>query len=228
MKDDGLLWSDSILGNRKGAGTLSDRTFMFVLGLYVTIGLAASAYTAAFTYTWQPQNAWIYMFIGLLIPLGGIYISFKSPNWLISTIGYAMVFIPMGAILGPFVALYQMSSVIQAVVITLLMSCGLWFIGTIFPPIVKNWAGYIIAMLLVLIAGDVARGVMPAFGIQPVILGIWPWVGIALFSALIVYDVNKAMNGRKTMDDAADGAVAIYLDIVNIFVRVLEVTAKKK
>lgn len=222
-----MFSSTEVFEEGTGLDEMSARAYMFVLGLYVTGGLAVSAYVASLTYTWQVTNIWLFLLIGLVIPIIGIVISAKSENWLISTFGYAMVFVPFGAILGPVVALYQMESVIQAVVVTLVLSAGLWIVGTLIPPIVSNWTSYIIGALLVLIAGDLARGLMPLFGLHPVTLGVWPWVGIVLFSGLIVYDVNKAMQMPKNLDNAVDGAVALYLDVVNIFIRVLEIMGKK-
>ena len=41
-------------------------------------------------------------------------------------------------------------------------------------------------------------------------------------------DVNKAMQRPRTLDNAVDSAVGIYLDILNLFLRILELMGKKK
>lgn len=223
----GLQFSAEMLDDRRGHDTMSERAFMFVLGLYVVGGLFASSLVAATTYNWHP-NFIVLLIIGLGVPIVGIVVSFKSDNWLVSTLGYALVFIPFGALLGPTVALYQLDSVLQVVVATMIVSGIMWVVGTLVPRLPSSWGIYVIGALLVLIAGDLSRLVMVSFGMQPTVLGIWPWVGIVLFSGLIIYDVNQAMQRPKTLDNAVDSAVGIYLDIINLFVRLLEVMGKRK
>lgn len=220
--------SQKLLDKRRGYDVLSDRVFMFVLGLYVVGGLLASTFMAALSYHWQAPNLIVVLVLGLGLPILGIMISFKSDDWMISTLGYALVVVPFGVLLGPVVALYQLQSVIQVVATTLVVSAALWAVGMLIPPIVQNWSAYIIGALLILIAGDLTRLVMPIFGLQPVTLQWWAWVGVILFSGLIVYDVNKAMQRPKTLNNAVDAAVGIYLDILNLFLRLLEIMGKKK
>lgn len=222
------MFSQKLLDKRRGYDVLSDRVFMFVLGLYVVGGLLASTFMAALSYHWQAPNLIVVLVLGLGLPILGIMISFKSDDWMISTLGYALVVVPFGVLLGPVVALYQLQSVIQVVATTLVVSAALWAVGMLIPPIVQNWSAYIIGALLILIAGDLTRLVMPIFGLQPVTLQWWAWVGVILFSGLIVYDVNKAMQRPKTLDNAVDAAVGIYLDILNLFLRLLEIMGKKK
>lgn len=222
------MFSQKLLDKRRGYDVLSDRVFMFVLGLYVVGGLLASTLMAALSYHWQAPNLIVVLVLGLGLPILGIMISFKSDDWMISTLGYALVVVPFGVLLGPVVALYQLQSVIQVVATTLVVSAALWAVGMLIPPIVQNWSAYIIGALLILIAGDLTRLVMPIFGLQPVTLQWWAWVGVILFSGLIVYDVNKAMQRPKTLDNAVDAAVGIYLDILNLFLRLLEIMGKKK
>ncbi len=206
---------------------LTDRQFLAVLGGFVVIGLLVSTFMATLTYNWNP-NIFVMLFIGLAIPFYGIHLSITSDDWVKSAIGYALVVIPFGALIGPVVALYEVPSVLQIMAATLVVSTLLWVVGMLVPPITKNWSAYIVGALLVLIAGDLSRIFMPMFGVQPVALEIWDWVGILLFSGLIVYDVNKAMQREKTMDSAVDSAVAIYLDIINLFLRALSAKGKRK
>ena len=41
------------------------------------------------------------------------------------------------------------------------------------------------------------------------------------YSADIWYDWAKAQNNVKTLDNAIDSAVALYLDVINLFLRLL-------
>nr|MCR5618576.1 Bax inhibitor-1 family protein [Lachnospiraceae bacterium] len=51
------------------------------------------------------------------------------------------------------------------------------------------------------------------------------WIGAALFSGYIGYDFWRAQQFPKTLDNAVDCAVDIYLDIINLFLRILRILA---
>ena len=49
----------------------------------------------------------------------------------------------------------------------------------------------------------------------------WDWLVVLLSCGYIGYDWSKAQEKRKTLDNAVDSAVDLYLDIINLFVRLL-------
>ena len=53
------------------------------------------------------------------------------------------------------------------------------------------------------------------------------WIFVILFSAYIGYDVAKSQIYPKTVDNAVDCALDIYLDIINIFIRLLAILSRK-
>ena len=54
------------------------------------------------------------------------------------------------------------------------------------------------------------------------------WLGLLLFGAFVVFDLNRAIRIPYTMDNAVDSAMAIYLDFINIFIRLLSLMGQKK
>ena len=46
-------------------------------------------------------------------------------------------------------------------------------------------------------------------------------VGSIIILGYIGYDWAKAQEKRKTLDNAVDSAVDLYLDVINLFVRLL-------
>jgi uncharacterized protein len=48
------------------------------------------------------------------------------------------------------------------------------------------------------------------------------WFGVILFSGYIVYDFNRAQFVPKTVEHGIEIGVAIFLDAVNLFIRLLE------
>ena len=49
----------------------------------------------------------------------------------------------------------------------------------------------------------------------------WDWVVALIFCGYIGYDWVEAQNKYKTLDNAVDSAMDLYLDIINLFVRLL-------
>ena len=49
-----------------------------------------------------------------------------------------------------------------------------------------------------------------------------------IFCGYIGLDWNRAQMYPKTVDNAIDSAADIYLDVVNLFVRILSITGKRR
>jgi len=58
-------------------------------------------------------------------------------------------------------------------------------------------------------------------------LGIIDYIGAGLFSLYIGYDMYRANHVAKTLDNAIDISIDLYLDIVNLFLFVLRILGKK-
>ena len=54
------------------------------------------------------------------------------------------------------------------------------------------------------------------------------WLAAGLFSLYIGYDVYRSQQFVKTVDNAVDSALDIYLDIANLFIRLLEILGRRK
>src|SRR5512140_89255 len=81
------------------------------------IGMALAGAVAGHTYRMHPNGWWILGYFAVTLP--GIMLSARSDNWLVSLLGYFMVVVPTGAIVGPYAAQYQLASVAQALVLTI-------------------------------------------------------------------------------------------------------------
>ena len=55
---------------------------------------------------------------------------------------------------------------------------------------------------------------------------LFDWLFVLVFSGFIGYDVAKAQAFPKTLDNAVDSALDIYLDIINLFIRLLSIFAR--
>ena len=54
------------------------------------------------------------------------------------------------------------------------------------------------------------------------------WFAAVVFSLYIGYDFLKAQELDYTIDNAIDSAVSIYLDIINLFLRILRILGNSR
>ena len=57
---------------------------------------------------------------------------------------------------------------------------------------------------------------------------IYDFLVAALFSLYIGYDWARANQCQKTLDNAVDLATSLYLDIINLFVRILSILSRNR
>ncbi len=105
-------------------------------------------------------------------------------------------------------------------------------IGIVYPGSLEHWSKYLIAGLLVLIAGRfVEIFVAPVTEVTapvPWWVNLLDYGGALLFTFYILFDWNRALRLRYTLDNAVDVSVAIYLDIVNLFLQLLRILGRSK
>ena len=54
------------------------------------------------------------------------------------------------------------------------------------------------------------------------------WIVVMIFCGYIGYDWSVANQYQKTVDNAVDSAADLYLDIINLFLRILRIMGKKR
>lgn len=152
----------------------------------------------------------------------GIYLFSNSSNPMVSFIGYNFVVVPFGLIINLVVARYDPSLVLSAIKVTGLVTSMMMLLGTIFPAFFKRIAGALTVALLAVIVIEL---------FQIFVLGIhqeWiDWAVVFIFCGYIGYDWGRANQIPKTIDNAVDSAAALYMDIINLFLRILRIMGRK-
>lgn len=220
---------DSVWERRdRGNDTLSKRMYVAAVSGFTVYGLIITSIIAFFTLAWQP-SIWAILGVGLVIPIIGIYIAIKSNEWLISLIGYTLLVLGLGAITGPSVAFYETGVVVTAVMATAGVTIVMSVAGIIYPKSLEGWSGYLFGGLLALIFVRLAQLMLMSLGIAESLwyIPLIEYGAAILFSLYIIYDWNRALRLSKTMDNAVDCAMAIYLDIINLFITLLRIFGHK-
>lgn len=58
--------------------------------------------------------------------------------------------------------------------------------------------------------------------------GFLDWVVAIIFCGYIGFDWGRANRIPKTADNAVDSAAALYMDIINLFIRILRIMGRRR
>ena len=205
--------------------TLNEQTYNLVLGLVVAYGIImniilCNCFPNILEYI-SPAALYIIYFI---CALAGILISNFSHNALISFLGYNLVVIPIGMVISATLTYYggvNSDVVSQAFLYTACMTAVMIVISILKPSLFQHLGKYLFVTLIAVSIGSF---------IGIFIEGVWvvtSWISAVLFSFYIGYDMYRAQQYSKTLDNAVDCAVDIYLDIANLFLRLLSIFGRK-
>jgi FtsH-binding integral membrane protein len=210
---------------------MSKNLFAFAVSGLTFIGIFASLGAAQITHNLRFQSTWGlagFMLGVLVVALIGCAVAIKSNNPAISLLGYALVAIPFGLMLGPVVAQYTTASVVKVFFITTIIVAVLGVVGAVIPDNLQGFGSWLLAAMLLLLVGYF---IVPIAGLLGFNVGgaltLLDWVGVVIFSGMVVYDWNRAMRLPRTLDNAIDSALAVYLDWFNIFIRLLSLTGQQ-
>jgi FtsH-binding integral membrane protein len=201
--------------------------FMLLLTFLIAGGLAVAALVATQTYHMKFELWWVVPYIGCGFIGCVLGVSRNVP---LQLIGYALIILPTGWIMGPLAKLYQFDSVIMAVWITVAVTVFLGIVGAMWHSSVAHWGGYLLTALLVLIIVELASIVMIIITGQKShlrqLLAVTDWVAIAIFCGFVFYDMNQAVRMPSNASNAIYSAIAMYLNIINLWARILARTGK--
>lgn len=220
--------SSSVWEREGGSHSMSKNLFAFLVCFWTAAGVGSSAVAASFTTDWRP--GWlVFLLVGLVVPIAGIFIALGSGNPLVSLLGYALVTIPFGLVAGPMVGTYTTASVVKILGVTTAIVVTLGIVGAVYPKSLESWGVWLFGGLLIIFFGQFGIAIAGMLGANVGgALTVWDWVGIVLFCGYVIYDLNRAMRIERTHDNAIDCALAVYLDFANIFVRLLRLYGTKK
>jgi FtsH-binding integral membrane protein len=168
-------------------------------------------------------NPWL-LIIGYFVAcFFGISLFTKSENPWVSFLGYNFVVVPFGLIINLVVAQYDPALVMEAIRVTGLVTFVMMILGSLFPAFFQKIAGALTIALLVVILVEAVEVIF--FKIHH---GIIDWVVVAIFCGYVGYDWGRANRIPKTVDNAIDSAASLYMDIINLFLRILRILGRQK
>ena len=206
---------------------ISVRKFNLVMSLTLLWGFLINAIMVNF-FSASIMTALVGVpFWGILVgyfvcAFAGILIAAKSDNPWISFLGYNLLVLPIGVLLCMVVPGIDGAIVTKALLLTGITTATMVLMGLMRPEFFLNLGRTLFVALLAGILGElVCTFIFHYAG------SLFDWLFVIIFSGYIGYDVAKAQAYPKTVDNAVDCALDIYLDIINLFIRILSILSRR-
>lgn len=205
---------------------LTNRTYNLLFGFVILYGLILNyllcTYGLELAMTIKPMILIVsYISFGVL----GSTLAILSKKATISFIGYNLLVIPAGLVLSLALQEYGgIDSIIvkQSFLYTSSVIMVMITLGVIFPKLFEklerilfiSFMGLFITYIIIII-----------FHIDNIIIS---WIASIIYSLYIGYDIYKSQQINKTADNAVDCAINVYVDIIVLFLNILDILGKTK
>lgn len=213
---------NEVIKDNKG-NELINRTFFRMF-----LGLLATAIVAFYTYS---SGLYVDIPYGLIciIEIAVVLIfslAFRklSPTF-VTILFFAYSFIN-GLTFGTIFAVFEISTIGYAFLTTALLFGGLSAYGYITKKDMSKIGSILIVALLV----GLVMSIINLFLGNTILEIVLDWVILAIFCGLTIYDMNKIKLLQGTMDEEklyVYGAMELYLDFINIFLRILSILGRR-
>ncbi len=203
-------------------GGLSIRGYNLAIGLILLYGFVVNILMVRFcTDIFMGWNFTAILIGYFVVAITGVCMSRFSDSAFVSFIGYNFVVVPVGVILSIALTGYDQISIMNALRVTGLVTCTMCILATVKPDFFLSLG----KVLLISLAGVIVYElIFLLIGIGTSSLFDW---GVALlFCGYIGYDWADAQSKDYTLNNAVDSVVSLYLDIINLFLRILSASSK--
>ena len=212
---------------RDGDVEISERAFNLLIGGVLLWGFGLNYLTVTL---FGEQVARMFMTMNPLLFLVGYFALVLAGNAMIvrggpglSFLGYNLIAVPIGMVLCMTLQGYYIETIRSAVLVTAIITLSFMIAGTLFPGFFLRMGRVLFFGLLVLIVG----GLISLLFFRSTGM-VYAWLGAGVFSMYIGYDWARANTCARTVDNAIDLSASLYLDIINLFLRVLSIMGRRR
>lgn len=203
---------------------------------FMALALVISAITAFAGYAWGQTHIYEYaaiMMPALIMELIVYFIALwalHKGNQVVATIGYVAYAAMSGLTMSVIFFAYELGSIVTIFIITAIMFGAVaaygYFTKTDLKPL-----GTFFAMSLL---GIVCVGLLNLFMRSDMVYNLIAVFGVVLFAGITAYDIQRLKEANVQYADSSENTVAmygglmLYLDFVNIFLKLLRLFAKSR
>ena len=223
----------SVKFDMNAESTSSRSMYNLAIGLTVVAGCAINYLMSKFVghgisdylYTNPKVGLIVILALYLVGSFSGIAIVNKAQTPAVGILGFGLLACAMGLVLSVILPLYPNAHIAQAFLITMAITAVMTVAGALFPAFFSSIGkGLAITLLITIIAELLCSFVF--FRGQN--LQIFDYVVIFIFCGYIGFDWSRAQQRPSTINNAIRSAAAIYVDVVNIFIRILSIMGKRR
>ncbi len=219
---------DKLLGNVRFDMTAEDDTargaYNAAIGLTVVAGCAVNYLMSRFlSVPLANMNVILLLVLYFVGSLGGITLVNKTESPAVGLLGFGLLACSMGLVLTGILSHYELPSIKNAFLITGAIALVITLAASAFPQLFLSMGKALFITLMIVVVGELVCALFFSAA-----LSIFDYVVILLFSGYIGYDWAVAQQRPSTVMNAIRSSCAIYVDIVNIFIRILSIMGKRK
>jgi len=138
-------------------------------------------------------------------------------------IGYNLIAVPVGLVAVSATMLYDPTIVVRAVLCTAVITLSMMIASTLFPHIFSRYAPALSFALIAVVIVELFASLIFRANVT-----ILDWAVVGIMSMYIGYDWVRANSVQRTPANAIAAASALYMDIINIFLRLLRILARSR
>lgn len=213
---------------REGEVEISERAFNLIIGGMLLWGFLLNYITVAMfgrqvMYMVAGMNPLVFIVLYFALVLVGNLMIVKGGAGM-SFIGYTLIAAPIGIVVCMSVQGIPVSIVKSAVLITAIVTLSFMIAATLFPGFFLKLGRVLFFSLLFTLVGSLINMLL----FRGVGYMLYTWISAGIFSLYIGYDWARANTCAHTVDNAIDLSASLYLDIINLFLRILEIMSRKR
>lgn len=206
-------------------GRLSVRAYNLMIGLHLLYGIIVTVAMCIFL---RRYMGGVYFAHPLVFVLGffgvtmlGNHLASRG-NYALALLGYSLTVFGFGSLLATIVPFYALSIILTAAV----MTGGVLVVMTILSALMPNAFLSMGKALMIALLAVIVVSVLSIFFriINPDLISL---AVIFIFSLMIGYDWAKGQRLPRTAAFAVYTALSLYMDVINIFVRILSLGGKR-
>jgi FtsH-binding integral membrane protein len=172
------------------------------------------------------------VFIVLMIAQVGLVLAFSAAAPRVSTVAAASMFFAYAALTGVTFSVLFLVYTSSSIALTFFLTAGAFAGLSVFGATTRRDLSAVGRFALFALIGLILATVVNIWLASPLLMWVTTYVGILLFAALTAYDTQKlkrlyAQHGAGG-NLALVGALMLYLDFINMFVFLLNVTGRRR
>lgn len=207
--------------------TLSSRSYNVLMCGVLAYGFALNAlivylFAEPLMQLLSTVSPWVLLVAYLVCSLAGVLVAARSTNPFVSFLGYNLVVLPIGVMLALLLPQFPVQTVTKAMTLTAMVTLTLLVLAIARPQMFLGLGKTLFIGLLAGIVGELVATFLLGYRGS-----LFDWFFVVLFSGYIGYDISRSQAYPKTADNAVDCALDIYLDIINVFIRILSLLARR-